>query len=477
LKRSKTSLLAWTLFAIITAFALFWIAPRLGNRMAGDSLYNVVGSLLWLLLGLEYAFLATLIISRQPRNVIGWLMMGPVTMLLLDSIAIDYLEQFPTAPAVATAPMVLALSFNSVSPLLLLIFPLLFTMLFFPDGRLPSPRWRWIPVFGLGMGAIIIFTVLFSQTLSYVDKNGWVVANPIGFLPAGIELPETLIIVALALFTLSCLAAPFVRYRRASGVQRNQIKWLFYACGLFVLVFALTIITPEDAEATILLDFLNLLFVLAVMAIPAAIAIAILRYRLYDIDVIIRKTLLYGALTGLLALIYFGSVVLLQGLFEAITGQSSPIIIVISTLLIAALFAPLRRRLQRAIDRRFFRQKYNAQRVSPPPAASHRPPLLPPEIRRPTGAGPIRRDSPRRSRVGSLNGRIAARDPRNRAAGKRHHLAAGRPFMMIIPTEYTRLNWPAWLVLPLASGFVVALPVTAFYGASPFLARIHVESQ
>ena len=361
MNRSKSSLLAWTLFAIITVIALFNLVDNLANRLAGDNLINVVNALLYILLAVEFAFLAALIVSRQQRNVIGWLMMLPAVMLVLDFLARQYLEQFPTAPAAPTLPLWLAVYFTNVG-WLLLIFPLFFTMLLFPNGRPPSRRWSWILGAGLAMCAFLILFGLFSPALTLFDNSDWVVANPIGFLPDGLEFPETPWFLALIAVALLCAAAPFVRYRRATGVEREQIKWLFYACGLFVLVYVPDglILTETD---TLLTDIWGLLFTLALMAIPASIAIAILRYRLYDIDVIIRKTLLYGALTGLLALVYFGSVVLLQGLFEAITGQSSPIIIVISTLLIAALFAPLRRRLQRAIDRRFFRQKYNAQRV------------------------------------------------------------------------------------------------------------------
>ena len=363
MKRSKASLLAWTLFVIVTALVLFNLVDDLVNRPAGDSLLSVLAeSLVFALMVIEFAFISALIVARQPRNVIGWLMMLVPLAFIMDFYSRSYLEQFPTPPAEVTTSLFIAVVFNNIT-WLFLIFPLLFTMLLFPDGRPPTPRWRWILVLGLGMFAFLILFILVSPSFSLIENEEWIVANPIGFLPASTESQgEALVFAGLILLTLLCVAAPFVRYRRAAGVAREQIKWLFYACGLFTLAYLPNFFITDESGRP-LVESMGWLFNLAVMAIPAAIAVAILRYRLYDIDVIIRKTLLYGALTGLLALVYFGSVVLLQGLFEALTGQTSPIIIVISTLLIAALFAPLRRRLQQAIDRRFFRQKYDAQQV------------------------------------------------------------------------------------------------------------------
>lgn len=332
----------------------------LADRPADDNLFKVVNDLLWNFAPVVFAFLAALIVARQPRNVIGWLMMLPAIAFVVDFITSSYLEQFLTAPAVPTIPLLLVVWFNNAD-WLLLVFPLLFTMLLFPDGRPPSPRWRWIIPAGLAMNAFLIFFDLFSPVLSPIDNSDWVITNPIGFLPAEIEFPVVAWGAALIAVTLLCAAAPFVRYRRAAGVEREQIKWLFYACGLFALIYVPSFIVPESDF--VLTGALDGLFEIAVMAIPVAIAIAITRYRLYDIDVIIRKTLVYAVLTGLLALVYLGTVILLQSVFEAVSGQQSAISIVISTLIIAALFSPLRRRVQTAIDRRFFRQKYDAQRA------------------------------------------------------------------------------------------------------------------
>ena len=363
MKRSKASLLAWILFAIVTALALFDLVDALANRPAGDSLLSVLAdSLVFALLIIEFALLAALIITHQPRNMIGWLMMGVPLASIMDFYSRGVLEQFPTPPAELTAPLFIAVLFNNIT-WLFLIFPLFFTMMLFPDGRPPSPRWRWILVAGLGLFAFLIIFISLSPSLSLIENEEWIMANPIGIQLDGTEFQgEAVVFAGLIILTLLCITAPFARYRRAAGVEREQIKWLLYACGFFAIAY-LPNFFIRDETGSPLVESMGWLFNLAVMAIPAAIAIAILRYRLYDIDVIIRKTLVYGLLTGLLLLVYFGSVVLLQGLFEALTGQSSPIVIVISTLLIAALFTPLQRRVQRAIDRRFFRQKYDAQRV------------------------------------------------------------------------------------------------------------------
>ena len=157
-----------------------------------------------------------------------------------------------------------------------------------------------------------------------------------------------LITLVLALLSLA------LRFHRAAGVERQQIKWLLYVAALFL-----------TAQLAISFGAIGEQFTsLVALGFPIAIGIAVLRYRLFDIDVIIRKTLVYTALTALLALVYFGSVVLLQRLFGAVTGiGQSPLAVVVSTLVIAALFTPLRRRIQDVIDRRFFRKKYDAQRI------------------------------------------------------------------------------------------------------------------
>jgi hypothetical protein len=147
------------------------------------------------------------------------------------------------------------------------------------------------------------------------------------------------------------------RYRKASREEKLQIKWLLYAGGLFAVSYGLTFFLndPDTNEG-----WNSFWFLISILTIPFAIAIAILRYRLYDIDVIIRKTMVYAFLTAALGLVYFGSVVVLQIVIGQATDEQSPFVIVFSTLLIAALFSPLRRRIQSFIDRRFYRRKYDA---------------------------------------------------------------------------------------------------------------------
>jgi len=153
----------------------------------------------------------------------------------------------------------------------------------------------------------------------------------------------------------SALLAPIWRYRRAQSVERQRLKWVAYFAGLTLLLFPLAFIGGSTIGESFLL-FLMLI-------LPAATAIAILRHRLYDIDVIVKRTLQYGALSAILAAIYFASVIVLQAIFTSISGQSSDAAIAISTLIIAVLFTPLRRRIQEFIDRRFFRRKYDAEQT------------------------------------------------------------------------------------------------------------------
>ena len=225
----------------------------------------------------------------------------------------------------------------------LAFFPLLYL---FPDGRF-IPRWtRWLlPIWlGVTMG-VFVFSLL----------------------------PEALAFVAVPIYLVIGIVSQGYRYfRRSDAAQRQQTKWVFFALGLVVLVIIWSLVNfaliPSNPRSTVgdLWTWIvaTALRQLSLAALPLSIGLAILRYRLWDIDVIIRKTLVYAVLTALLGMVYFGSVILLQRVFGSLTGiEQSPLAIVISTLIIAALFTSLRRRIQDVIDRRFFRKKYNAEQV------------------------------------------------------------------------------------------------------------------
>jgi hypothetical protein len=164
-----------------------------------------------------------------------------------------------------------------------------------------------------------------------------------------------------------CVASLFVRYRRAGAVERTQLRWLLYACGLFLVVYlpaGTSLTETPTGEPTAFGVMVNIGFSLTTTAIPIAIAIAILRYRLWDIDVVIRRTLIYSVLSAVLALTYFGSVLVLENISRYFTGDGqNGLVVVLSTLAIAAFFGPLRMRVQSAIDQRFYRRKYDAART------------------------------------------------------------------------------------------------------------------
>jgi hypothetical protein len=235
--------------------------------------------------------------------------------------------------------------------LLISIAIVLFILLFFlfPDGRF-VPAWTRFYVASLAVYMLI--ASLFS--------DGMLFSSPDSLLAQGAYM------LMLSGFIIG-LFAQIYRYRRVSSqMQRQQTKWVVFGLGAAILVlftwafgFELSSLPPGTTRLYINLFGVAVIF-LVLLLFPLSLAIAILRYRLWDIDVLVNRTLVYGALTGALALLYFGSVALLQSLFSAVSGQLSDLAIVISTLAIAALFTPMRRRVQDFIDRRFFRRKYDA---------------------------------------------------------------------------------------------------------------------
>jgi hypothetical protein len=364
MKHKRPAIFAWILFTLLAITALFsMVYSLMSNGETSQDLFTLIGSLLWQLLPVEFAFMGVLVLSRQPRNLIGWLLMLPAVALAPDTAFSAYFGSFAIAPP-DPSPLFLVVFWFSTWSWLLLIFPVFLIMLLFPTGQPVSPRWRWATFYVIGVCAYFFVIITFQQ--EYISQNvNLAIRNPIGFIST--DFTEKYLISTWALGLLSttiiAVASIFVRYRRALAVEREQIKWLLYACGLFGAVYLISLLQNLPYQEWGGPSVFMYIGSLSLMTIPAAIAIAILRYRLWDIDVIIRKTLVYGGLTATLALVYAGSVMLMQSLLTAVGGPQTAVVNVISTLLIAALFTPLRRRIQHDIDRRFYRKKYNVEKI------------------------------------------------------------------------------------------------------------------
>jgi hypothetical protein len=326
--------------------------------------------LLMLLLLLTFPTVGVLVASRHPENPIGWILCGVGVAGGVVSLAAAYAE-YATNESTRSLPGVPYATWLwswAAFPIALLAATMLF--LLFPNGRLPSPPVIWRPVAWTAViaGAVNAFGVAFGP-----DTADTSYTNPFatsGFLGDQVEMLANFGFGLLALSGIASLGAPFLRLRRARGQERQQLKWFAYATALTGSSVVVLLSLPDETHGPGSLGWKVsslawTLMIIGFLLIPLSIGVAILRYRLYDIDRIINRTLVYGSLTAILAGAYLGGVVAAQAVLGGLTRQGDlpQLVIVASTLAIAGLFNPLRRRLQIFVDRRFYRRKYDVRKT------------------------------------------------------------------------------------------------------------------
>jgi hypothetical protein len=352
------SWLAWSLWGLaltLTALALSLLALILShpNTHIYDYWFNNTTIVITATVG-------AIVASRRPENPVGWLLCLNGLTTSFSHFSSQYaIYALLARPDLLPAGEAFAWINTWILPILIALD--VFTFLLFPTGRLPSRRWRWLG--WLTVAFVFVGAISGAFTSGPVDGLG-PIRNPLGIGGFTSGYKAVLYPMAPFLFAAAALSV-FVRLRRATGVERQQIKWFAYAAMVvaitaFLQIITLAVETPvwfERAQFAV--------FTVAGTATTISIGIAILRYRLYDIDVIINRTLVYGTLTVMLASAYFGCVTATQAIFQTLTGQERlpQVVIVVSTLVIAALFNPLRRRIQSFIDRRFYRSKYDARKT------------------------------------------------------------------------------------------------------------------
>jgi hypothetical protein len=353
-------LVPWAALGVSAALAVAAVALGLSGSGGTD----LVVFLTIAVLGLVFGVTGALVASRMPGNLVGWIFCVLALLFQSSGLADAYVAYGggtgASLPGRVWVAWVSQWFLNVSSPALIVL-----CFLLFPTGNLPSPRWRPLIPF-VGVTAVVYAA---SAALAPGDMPDYPFENPVGIEPVGWlrTLAEASLLFLIVPLMFVSAGSLFARLRRSSGVERQQLKWFAYAAALLatelvaVNVLSALLGGTVEGEVSELVPFL--VFLVALSGMPVAMGVAILRYRLYDIDILINRTLVYGLLTASLVLVYLGGVVSLQYAFRTLTGGESQLAIVASTLAIAALFSPLRRRIQGFIDRRFYRQRYDARRT------------------------------------------------------------------------------------------------------------------
>jgi hypothetical protein len=333
---------AWAL--AVLALGLLASGSLFESSSRGDSFFIVA-------LALTFAVVGGLIASRHPDNSIGWVFLAVAVATGLGGLAGAYAEHWVAGRGGSQGLGRTAAWYSNLSWIPFILVPCTFLLLLFPDGRLPSRRWRpvaWCA--GAGIGGVFVTAGLQPGPLEDFPRT----PNPYAVDGAWLDPLFGLAVLVLLVGIVGSSASLISRFRRSRGERRRQIKWLALAGGVAALTVPAATLGGDlwGSDAT------NVACMLAVLGLPSAAAIAILRHRLYDIDVVINRTLVYGALTATLAAIYLALVVLI-----GLAAGESDLAVAVSTLAVAALFRPARARFQAAVDRRFYRSRYDAGRT------------------------------------------------------------------------------------------------------------------
>jgi hypothetical protein len=355
------SWLAWSLWGLsltLTMLALLLLALNLSHPHT-----HIFDS--WLDSTLNAVFFSTMgaiVASRRSENLVGWLL---CLYGLAQSIS-HFSAQYAIYALLAqpdSLPAGIAMAWVSSWLVPIIIGFSVFFILLFPTGRLPSRRWRWVT--WLTVAFVLVGVILGAFSSGPVESLG-PIRNPVGIEGFSNIYNSILFTMVPTVLLVAAASSVFMRLRRAKGVERQQIKWFAYAAAATVIGLFLAYVIPTMIDTPLWFERAGYAVLIAVIpSLPISIGIAILRYRLYDIDIIINRTLVYGSLTAILAGVYFGSVTATQALFSILTDQQElpQVVVVTSTLLIAALFNPLRQRIQSFIDRRLYRRKYDARKT------------------------------------------------------------------------------------------------------------------